>query len=99
MFLFYSISLALNRSTSSFNIVCISALTLLIYNSNLLYDIGFQLSYIAVFGILYFYQFFKKYLISKYVLVKMILGLAFISISAQLSTGILSAYYFHAFPP
>ena len=98
MFLLYAFSLALNRRTSPLNIVCISALFLLIYDSNLLYDIGFQLSYLAVLGILYFYRFFNKYLDNKSITVKFILGLAFVSISAQVSTGILSAYYFHSFP-
>ena len=98
MFLLYAVSLGLNRRTTPLNIVFISALLLLIYDSNLLYDVGFQLSYLAVLGILYFYRFFKKYIENKSVLVKFILGMILVSISAQLSTGILSVYYFHSFP-
>jgi len=98
MFLLYAFSLGVNRVTTPLNIVFISALLLLIYDSNLLYDVGFQLSYLAVLGILYFYRFFKKYFDHKSMLVKFILALALVSISAQLSTGILSVYYFHSFP-
>lgn len=98
MFLLYAFSLSINRRTTPLNIVFISALILLIYDSNLLYDIGFQLSYLAVLGILYFYRFFKKYFEHKSIPVKFILGMALVSVSAQLSTGILSVYYFHSFP-
>lgn len=98
MFLLYAFALAVNRRTTPFNIVCLSALILLIYDANLLYDIGFQLSYAAVFGILYFHRFFKRYLSNRFIAVKFIVGLAFVSISAQLSTGLLSVYYFNQFP-
>ncbi len=98
MFLLYAFSLALNRRTTAFNIVFLSALILLIYNYNLLFDIGFQLSYLAVLGILYFYKFFRVFIEKQNYLKRFILSLALVSISAQLSVGLLSAYYFHSFP-
>lgn len=98
MFLLYALSIGLGRRVSVFNLVFVSAYLLLLYDKNLLFDVGFQLSYLAVLGILYFHQFFKKYLDKKSKFLKYILGLAFVSISAQLSTGILSVYYFHSFP-
>lgn len=98
MFLLYAFALAVNRRTTPLNIVCVSALILLIYDANLLYDIGFQLSYMAVFGILYFYRFLKNFIADCSIVVKFILGLAFVSLSAQLGTALLSVYYFHQFP-
>lgn len=98
MFLLYALSIGLGRRTCVFNLVFVSAFLLLLYDKNLLFDVGFQLSYLAVLGILYFHTFFKKYLEKKSKLLKYIMGLAFVSISAQLSTGILSVYYFHSFP-
>ena len=98
MFLLYAFALAVNRRTTPLNIVCVSALILLIYDANLLYDIGFQLSYMAVFGILYFYGFFKDFIADCSIVVKFILALAFVSLSAQLGTALLSVYYFHQFP-
>lgn len=98
MFLLYAFSLLINRQTTAFNIVFLSALILLIYKPNLIYDVGFQLSYMAVIGIIYFYNKFKKYITDKSVIMKFIFGLALVSISAQLSTGLLSVYYFHSFP-
>jgi len=98
MFLLHAVSLSLNRRVPSLNIVMFSALVMLIYNSNLLYDLGFQLSYLAVIGILYFYRFFKNYFETISPLKRFILGIAFVTISAQLSTAFLSIYYFHTFP-
>lgn len=98
MFLLYAFSLLINRRTTAINIVFLSALILLIYNSNLLFDVGFQLSYLAVIGIVYFYNKFKFYFKNHSSLVKFFFGLALVSISAQLSTGLLSVYYFHSFP-
>ena len=98
MFLLYAFSLAINRRTTRFNIVFLSALILLVYNPNLLFDISFQLSYLAVLGILYFYKFFRIFIEKQNYLKQFILSLALISISAQLSVGLLSVYYFHSFP-
>jgi competence protein ComEC len=98
MFLLYAFSLLINRRTTAFNIVFLSALILLIYQPNLLYDIGFQLSYLAVIGIVYFYTKFKGAFENRSIIVQFFAGLALVSISAQLSTGLLSVYYFHSFP-
>lgn len=98
MFLLYAFSLLINRRTTAFNIVFLSALLLLIYQSNLLYDVGFQLSYLAVFGIVYFYTKFKWIIENRSIITQFFAGLALVSISAQLSTGLLSVYYFHSFP-
>ena len=98
MFLLYAICLVLNRKTSVFNVVFLSAFILLIYQSNLLYNIGFQLSYLAVIGIVYFYNKFKVHVKDCSVIVRFFSGLALVSISAQLTTGLLSVYYFKSFP-
>lgn len=98
MFLLYAFSMLINRRTTAINIVFLSALILLIYNFNLLFDVGFQLSYLAVIGIVYFYNKFKFYFENHSSFVKFFFGLALVSISAQLSTGLLSVYYFHSFP-
>ena len=98
MFLLYAFSLAINRRTTAFNIVFLSALILLIYNQNLVFDIGFQLSYLAVLGILYFYKFFRDFIAKQNYFIQFVHSLALVSLSAQLSVGFLSVYYFHSFP-
>jgi len=99
MFILFAMSSAFSRRTSPFNIVFLSAFILLLINPNLLFDISFQLSYLAVLGILYFYRFAKVFLLDKHWLLRFIMGLAIVSVSAQLSTGLLGLYYFHQFPP
>ena len=98
MFLLYAFSLLINRRTTALNIVFLSALLLLIYQERLLYDIRFQLSYSAVIGIVYFYNKCKFFIENKNIVCKFFFALALVSISAQLSTGLLSVYYFHSFP-
>jgi competence protein ComEC len=63
----------------------------------LLYDIGFQLSYLAVLGILYFHRVFKNSFDKIGTLRKYVLGIVLMTVSAQLSTGILSIFYFKCF--
>lgn len=98
MFFIYAVSVIINRPTSTMNIVSLSALIMLIVQSNYLFDLGFQLSYLAVFGILYFYGFYRDVLSSYSKITRFFLGLLFVSLSAQIATGALSAYYFGVLP-
>ena len=76
-----------------------SAIFLLAYNPNYLFDVGFQLSYSAVFGIVYlqsgFYNLLPKL---RFWLVDQIWKITTVSIAAQAATFPLSVYYFHQFP-
>lgn len=98
MFLLYALSLAINRRVSSFNVVFLSAFILLLYDSNLLFDIGFQLSYLAVLGILYFYNFFQRFIVRQNYFLRLLFSLVVVSLAAQFSVGLLSVYYFNSFP-
>ena len=53
MFSFVIMGTVLNRKSSIYNTLAASAFFLLIINPNLLFEVGFQLSYIAVLGIVY----------------------------------------------
>lgn len=98
MLTFYILGKALNRSHNSYNLIAISAFFLLLYNPYYLFDVGFQLSYLAVLGLIYLYPriyhqvYFKKWLLDKG------WSYAALSIAAQLATFPLSVYYFHQFP-
>lgn len=98
MFFIYGVSVIINRPTSSMNIVSLSALILLIYQPNYVFDLGFQLSYLAVYSILYFYRFYRIPLNSYAKWSQFFIGMLFISLSAQLATSALSIYYFGLFP-
>lgn len=98
MFSLYAFTLLVDRRTSVYNIIFLSAFILLVFHPNILYSIGFQLSYLAVIGIVYFYTKFAKYSRVKSYFLQFVLGISIVSIAAQLSTGILSVYYFNSFP-
>jgi competence protein ComEC len=72
------------RLANSGNAIIFSAVVMLLINPLLLrYDIGFQLSFLATLGIIYFYPFFERGLVKK----QKALGLAeilFLTLSAQI---------------
>ena len=98
MFSAYLLSKAIRRQASIWNILGASAFGLLLVNPYFLFDAGFQLSYSAVAGIVYFYPQFQKITppLPKWAAEgwKILL----IGIAAQLGTLPLSLYYFHQFP-
>jgi competence protein ComEC len=55
MISFVLIGKALNKSQNSYNLIGISAFFLLLYYPYYLFDAGFQLSYLAVCGLVYFH--------------------------------------------
>ncbi|WP_319591179.1 ComEC/Rec2 family competence protein [uncultured Draconibacterium sp.] len=88
----------INRRANIYNSLAASACLLLLINPNNLFEVGFQLSYTAVFGIV-----FLQPRIAGLWPVKNKVGLFFwnlisVSIAAQIATFPLSAYYFNQFP-
>lgn len=98
MFSFILLGKLLNKHISVYNSLSASALCLLLLNSNTLFELGFQLSYLAVLGIVFFYpKFYKRIKIKNFILDK-IWQLTAVSLAAQLATAPLSMLYFHQFP-
>ncbi len=92
------IGVVLGRQSSIYNTLGASAFLLLFIDPYLLFDLGFQLSYLAVLGIVFFQpRIYRLWSTSWWVLDK---GWALISVAlaAQLTTFPLSLYYFHQFP-
>ncbi len=98
MISFLCIGKAINSKTNTMNHIAASAFLILCIDTNYLFDIGFQLSYLAVIGIVYLqkpiYDLYQaRTIIDKYI------WLTFsVSIAAQLFTLPLCMYYFHQFP-
>lgn len=89
---------ALNRHTNVYNLIAFSAFIILLINPFDLLDIGFQLSYAAVIGIIYLQPKIQNiYSTSNRVLAE-IWSILNISLCAQIATFPLSLYYFHQFP-
>lgn len=98
MFSLFMVGRALFRRTSIWNTLAASAFILLWADPDYLYDAGFQLSYAAVAGMVYFYPQMLKRMPVLPVWSKEAVNILVIGIAAQLGTLPLSLYYFHQFP-
>jgi len=98
MFGFFSAGSALQRHVNTYNILAASAFIMLLVNPFLLADVGFQLSYLAVAGIVYFYPRIFRLLHPSGIITSWLWKLVCVSLAAQLVTFPLTLYYFHIFP-
>lgn len=80
------------------NSLALSAILLLFWNPHYLYDIGFQLSYLAMVGIFLFYQPLSKLFYTRWKWVQTAWEGTMVGIAAQIMTLPLTLYYFHQFP-
>ncbi len=86
------------RKTSIYNSLAASAFILLCYNPYFLWDVGFQLSYLAVLGIVIFQKPIYHLLYIKNKWVNKLWALVSVSLAAQIFTFPVCIYYFHQFP-
>lgn len=98
MFSFIAIGATQSYQTNIYNTIALSALILLLADPFILYDIGFELSYLAVLGIVFFYPYMKLWVNSRYAAVNYIWSLMAVSIAAQLTTTPISLLHFGQFP-
>ncbi len=87
-----------NRYINTLNILAISAFIILLFNPFLISDVGFQLSYLAVAGLVVFQPIVYNWLDVQNKWLDKLWLLCSVSIAAQAITFPLSAYYFHQFP-
>lgn len=98
MISFHTLGKTISSKTNSINHVAASAIVLLSINTNYLFDIGFQLSYLAVFGIMYLQKSIHNLYTPNNYLVSFVWTTTSVSVAAQLFTLPLCIYYFHQFP-
>lgn len=98
MFTILIIGTNINRRANIYNSLAASALILLFINPNNLYEVGFQLSYAAVFGIVFLQPKFEKIWHPKNKIIRFFWTLLTVSLAAQLATFPLSSFYFSQFP-
>lgn len=98
MFSFMLLGKNVYKNVETANIVFVSAFISLLINPYWLFDVGFQLSYTAVLGIIYFYPFFYNLFSFSSRWIDKIWALCAVSLAAQLATLPLTLYYFHQFP-
>lgn len=88
----------LERNYNNYNILAFSAVVILIWNPHFLFDIGFQLSYLAMLGIFMFYKPLSKVLYFRNKILRLAFEGTMVGIAAQIMTVPLTLYYFHQFP-
>lgn len=98
MFSFVAYALYLNRPANIFNILALSMFFILLAKPLFLFQVGFQMSYTAVFTIVWLYPLLQKFWSPKRWLLKKGWQLLSVSIAAQAGVLPLSIYYFHQFP-
>ncbi len=98
MFSFIILAKAANKHTNIYNTLAASALFLLLINPYLIMEIGFQLSYLAVIGIVYIQPKIYQWLEFDNWLLNQIWMITAVSIAAQIATFPLGLHYFHQFP-
>ncbi|MCA5005577.1 ComEC/Rec2 family competence protein [Sphingobacterium bovistauri] len=98
MISFFVSSIIINRKQIPLNTLAASAFFILLFAPSYLFDVGFQLSYLAILGIILLYPILEKYYLSSNKWMNYVLKYTYVSISAQLFTLPLTLYYFGQFP-
>jgi len=98
MFSCIAIGQNFKKQVSIYTSLAASAFLLLCYNPYLLWSVGFQLSYLAVLGIVVFQKPIYNCLYIKNKWVDKVWQLMSVSTAAQLLTFPVCIYYFHQFP-
>ncbi len=87
-----------DRYANIYNNLAVSALIILLYDPYMILKVGFQLSYLAVLGIVYLQPRLYQLITVKNYLLDKAWGITCVSIAAQIATFPLGLYYFHQFP-
>ena len=90
-----------HRDRMSVNTLAFTAIVMLMVSPMSLFDVGFQMSYMAVLSILLFVPLLKSFFTAEYLMshrvVRWLWGMVAVSLSAQIGTAPLIAYYFGRF--
>ncbi len=98
MFSLVTIAGAVQKQHNIYNTLAVAAFGLLFYNPYFLFDVGFQLSFLAVLGIVYLQPKIYSWLKVNNWLGDKLWELLAVSLAAQLITLPLGLLYFHQFP-
>jgi competence protein ComEC len=98
MFSFIAIAKPFGRRTSIYNTLASSAFILLLFDPFLIMSVGFQLSYLAVLGIVTIHRPLYQLWEPRSVILDWVWNISCVSIAAQLATFSLGVLYFHQFP-
>jgi competence protein ComEC len=98
MFSLLASAQVLGKRSYAFNSLAFSAFILLCLNPFLLWDVGFQLSYAAVFSIMLFFRPIYNLLPTQNKILNYLWAIIAVTLAAQILTSPISMYHFHQFP-
>lgn len=98
MFSFVAVGLQLKRQTSVLNSLFLSLMLLLLARPQWLFEVGFQLSYLAVFAIVLLQPRIAPLFHPRNRILKYLWSLLTVTLAAQIGVMPLSLFYFHQFP-
>jgi competence protein ComEC len=87
-----------DRKPSIYNVLAFSAMLMITFNPDVIFEVGFLLSYIAVLGIVMIQPLIVRWWLPSNRVIEYFWQLTAVSLAAQLATFPLSVYYFHVFP-
>jgi competence protein ComEC len=97
MFTIYLLAKPLRRQENTSNALFGSALILLVFDPLLIYSVSFQLSYLALGGIIFLHPMLYQSVTFKNKIVDWVWNITAVAFTAQLATFPLVAFYFHKF--
>ncbi|MFZ5970685.1 MAG: ComEC/Rec2 family competence protein [Bacteroidota bacterium] len=98
MFSFVAIARPAQAGTNIYNTLAASAFCLLLYDPYLIMSVGFQLSFLAVLGIVAIQPMIYQWWEPSSWLLEKVWSITCVSIAAQIATFTLGLLYFHQFP-
>lgn len=98
MFMLFGGVRLIYRSTSTVNILAVAAFLMLLFYPAYIFDVGFQLSFLAVFSIVYIYPLLLPYVHKKNKVIAFFQSMLGVSLAAQIGVLPLSVYYFGQIP-
>lgn len=98
MFGLFGVGQLFFRRSSTVNILAVTGFFMLIFRPAFLFEVGFQLSFLAVFSIVYMYPIISHYVNHRYRVLAWLQTLLGVSLVAQLGVLPLSVYYFGQIP-
>ncbi|TNF30914.1 MAG: ComEC family competence protein [Bacteroidetes bacterium] len=98
MFAFVAFGKAIGRDTNIYNTLAASAFCLIVFNPMIVMQVGFQLSYAAVLGIVVIQPWLFRMMLVENRLLDWAWSITCVSVAAQIATFPLGLLYFHQFP-
>lgn len=98
MFSIITLAQFLKRPTNIYNTLTISAFVMLLFKPIYLFDVGFQMSYLAVFAIVVIQPLLYNLIKIPYKIPDYFWKVFTVTIAAQIGVAPISLFYFHQFP-